>query len=466
MAKIQQIGAITVWMIVFVGLWLASTVFLVILYTGQEELRTDMRKAIDAKNRAISDEEEDRIKLVAEARPEGPTIVGLLEQARSTTAELATGQPTDDAASVKAKRDQLLARMAGDATLARRVNTREASLLEALTGLYEAYRADRALLNAEQERASRNEAQVKELIAQTEAQKQEFDSRAREFAARLEESESGRKQYREERDAMIARLEKEFEASLADSTATLTQERQRLAAVERENTELRRRLIDVQERFGEAMVGTRELTTIREPDGTVLLAVPGDDVVYINLGEKDRILLGMQFNVYSPELGIPADGRGKGVIEVVSIGPASSECRIVRLAGHQVIVQDDWIANPVYDRSRPLTFATIGEFDLDRDGQADPDGVASVEALITTWGGKITTELSAVTDFVVLGMAPRRPRAAGELTGEQADRQIAVQEKWEAYNQRLSEAQRLAIPVLPQDVFLRFLGYRDTQTRR
>ena len=43
MAKGQQQGvnAITVWMIVFVALWLTSTVFLVILYTGQEELRTE-----------------------------------------------------------------------------------------------------------------------------------------------------------------------------------------------------------------------------------------------------------------------------------------------------------------------------------------------------------------------------------------------------------------------------------------
>lgn len=466
MAKIQQVGAITVWMIIFVGLWLLSTVFLVILYTGQEELRTATKQAIDAKNRAISDDEEGKIKLMAEARPEGPTVVGLLEQARAATAELATGQAADDAATVKTKRDQLLSRIAGDPALAKKIDAKDASLHGALSSLYEAYRSEHTLLAAEQERANKAEAQVKELIGQTEAQKKEFTARADDFSAKLAESESGRKQYREERDGFVAKLEKEFEASLADSTATLTQERQRLAGLEKENAELRRKLVDMQERFGDAMMGSRELATVRQPDGMILLAVPGDDVVYINLGEKDRVLLGLQFNVYSAETGIPVDGRGKAVIEVVSIGATSSECKVVRLAGNEVIVQDDLIGNPVFDRARPLNFMTIGEFDLNHDGQADPDGVAQIEAMITTWGGTITTDLSAVTDFVVLGMAPRRPRASGEATGELAERQVAIQEKWEAYNKRLAESQSLAVPVLPQDVFLDFMGYRSGAPRR
>ena len=466
MAKIQQVGAITVWMIIFVGLWLVSTIFLVILYTGQEELRTATKTAQDAKNRAISGDEEGKIKLVSEARAEGPTVVGLLEQARALTAELATGQAADDAAVVKTKRDQVLSRIAGEPGLAKKVDAKDASLLGALSELFEAYRSEHTLLAAEQEHASRADAQLKELIEQAEVQKKEFDGRAKDFSAKLEESESGRKQYREDRDSYVAKLEKEFEASLADSTSTLTQERNRLAKLERENGELRRKLTDLQERFGEALVGTRDMSPLRQPDGTILLAVPGDETVYVNLGENDRVLLGMQFTVYSADLGIPADGRGKAQIEVVSIGPASSECKIVRLSGSQVIVEDDLIANPVFDRTRALSFMTIGDFDLDHDGQADPDGVATIEALISTWGGAMTPDLSAMTDFVVLGMAPRRPRSSGEATGEQAERQVAIQKRWEAYNQRLTEAQNLAVPVLPQEIFLDFLGYRSSGSRR
>ena len=43
MARGQQqgFGSVTIWMIVFVALWLTSTVFLVLLYTAQEELTTE-----------------------------------------------------------------------------------------------------------------------------------------------------------------------------------------------------------------------------------------------------------------------------------------------------------------------------------------------------------------------------------------------------------------------------------------
>lgn len=466
MAKIQQVGAITVWMIIFVGLWLVSTVFLVILYTGQEELRSATKSAQDAKNRAISDEEEEKIKLVSEARPEGPTVVGLLEQARATTAELATGQAADDAAVVQTKRDQILSRISGDPGLAKKVDSKDASLLAALSAVYEAYRSEHTLLAAEQERATRSEAQLKEMVEQGEKLKNEFEARSKEFSSKLDESESGRKQYREDRDSYVAKLEKEFEASLADTTATLTQERTRLADVERENGELRRKLMDLQERFGEALIGTRDLTSLRKPDGSILLAIPGDETVYINLGDKDRVLLGMQFTVYSADLGIPADGRGKAQIEIVAIGPASSECKLIRISGNQAIVEGDLIANPVYERTRPLTFMTIGDFDLDHDGQPDPDGVAAVEAMITTWGGVLTSDMSAMTDFVVLGMAPRRPRATGEATGELAERQLQIQKRWESYNQRLADAQSLAVPILPQETFLDFLGYRSASGTR
>ena len=41
-------GAGTIWMIVFAALWLTSTVFLVILYTGQEDLRNEAARAQSA----------------------------------------------------------------------------------------------------------------------------------------------------------------------------------------------------------------------------------------------------------------------------------------------------------------------------------------------------------------------------------------------------------------------------------
>ncbi|MCH7705205.1 MAG: hypothetical protein IIB61_08835, partial [Planctomycetes bacterium] len=79
MARAQQRGssATTVWMLIFSGLWLASTVWLVILYTGQEELRLRTEQAESKKNRAVSRTEERSIAAFNEAREGGPTLAGL-----------------------------------------------------------------------------------------------------------------------------------------------------------------------------------------------------------------------------------------------------------------------------------------------------------------------------------------------------------------------------------------------------
>jgi len=208
--------------------------------------------------------------------------------------------------------------------------------------------------------------------------------------------------------------------------------------------------------------GPDTLAPARLADGSVLTAVAGDDVVYIDLGEKDRLNLGMQFAVYSGENGIPADGRAKAQIEVASIFEDSAECKIVRRRRGQVVFEGDLIANPVYDRDRPQKFLVVGEFDLDRDGQVDAAGAQVIESLVREWGGVVTQELSAVTDFMVLGASPKRPLSGStrNLSAEQAERRAAREKAWSLYADRLSTARALSVPILSHDLFLNFLGYR------
>ena len=162
------------------------------------------------------------------------------------------------------------------------------------------------------------------------------------------------------------------------------------------------------------LIGPERLATARQPDGKILTAVPGDQVVYIDLGQKDTLTLGLQFTVYSAKTGIPPDGHGKARVEVVSISPESAECRIMYVRPGQVILEGDLVANPVYDPNRPLTFVVNGEFDLDRDGIVDRNGAATLESLIRDWGGRVSSEVTPLTDFVVLGTPPRRPRVSGD----------------------------------------------------
>jgi len=126
-----------------------------------------------------------------------------------------------------------------------------------------------------------------------------------------------------------------------------------------------------------------------------------------------------------------------------------------------MILEADLIANPVYDPARSLIFVVLGEFDRNHDGLPDRDGAAWIESLITNWGGKVSTELSPLTDFVVLGAAPRRPKSTGEGADQtaQAAAKDSNQKAWTTYNELLESAKTLAVPILPQDVFLNFLGY-------
>ena len=113
MARAQQQGssALTVWFIVVMVMFVASIVMLVVLYTDQEQLRNDRLAAIAAKSRAVTDAEERSIALAKSAREGGPTIAGLLEEARADAAGLAMGDRAGDTSAIRLKRDELVRRI-------------------------------------------------------------------------------------------------------------------------------------------------------------------------------------------------------------------------------------------------------------------------------------------------------------------------------------------------------------------
>ena len=460
-AQLKGIGSITIWMIIFVALWLTSTVFLVILYTGQEELvseNNDLRKRND---RLISRDQDSSLELIRNARPHsegGPTVVGLLEQHRGDTALLATGERADDASSVRSKRDQLLDSIGVDAIVSEPDSYEDASFSSALSMLYEEFKSEHAQRAAMEERLTELDAQVATLVDRNMEQKNDFDKRAKELSDELASVRADHDSYRTERESAIADLQKEFDDRREQGTADLTRERERRASTEHNLTELQARFKAQQERFGELLVGPEELATAREPDGSVLTAIAGDDVVYIDLGREDGITLGLQFSVYSASTGIPVDGRSKAQIEVVSINESSAECRIARVATNAVIIEGDLVANPVYDPNRQLTFVVIGRFDFDHDGAGDPDGAAVVDAIVTDWGGVVASELTALTDFVVVGEPPQRPRAGRDASREPTEQRSSIQEEWDRYNGTVATAKSLSVPILTQEVFLSFLG--------
>ncbi len=462
MAKQQGLNSASVWMIVFVGLWLTSTVFLVILYTGQEKLNEENVRLRAAYGKTINPQQERSIELVKSASEAGPTVVGLLEDARSTTAQLATGEATDAAPAIRTKRDQILVTIKTEGLVPNAESFSDISYHDALTRLYQAFKSEHSLRTTAEDRSAQLEAQVNTLVEADAARKNDFEKQSRELSERLAQAESDRATYRSDRDKEVEALKASFDDAQKRHDAELTRERQVRLAAEQQLADFQTRFAVHQEKFGALLQGPEHLATARRPDGRILTAIPGDKNVYIDLGRKNSLTLGLKFAVYSSQTGIPEDGRAKGQIEVVSISDSSAECRINALAPNEVILEGDLIANPIYDPDRPLSFVVAGDFDLDHDGRIDPGGTLVVESLVKNWGGTVTPDLTPLTDFVVLGVKPRSSSSSRDTSGANRDGSSPSSR----FEQISLQARTLAIPVLPQDVFLNFLGFTDRYARR
>jgi hypothetical protein len=189
-----------------------------------------------------------------------------------------------------------------------------------------------------------------------------------------------------------------------------------------------------------------------------------ENVVFINRGRNDHVLLGLTFEVYSRKTGVVSDDtgelRGKGTVEVISVSENSSVCRVVRVTRGQAIVEGDLIANVVYDPNITFKFHVHGDFDIDNVGQVSEVDRRRIETMIEEWGGKLTRQLTYDVDFLVLGRDPALPeRPEDQLDPVAMQRYAADQKRFETYQELIGEAKALKIPVLNQNRFLVLIGY-------
>ena len=223
----------------------------------------------------------------------------------------------------------------------------------------------------------------------------------------------------------------------------------------------------------------------RQGDGRIIAVNPDHNLVYVDLGRNDHLVLGMTFEVFDSNRGVQTgedgDLRGKATVEVVDIGVQSSSARIVRSSFSRPILAGDIVANLVYDKDRAFKFYVFGNFDLDGDGQYTISDHDAVVQLITRWGGQVVnteergarlgalsgaeTTAAAVlpldTDFVIVGQEPDLPPqlAAGERDPLKIREQVVAKQKWDEYMRLRSEAAALSIPVINQNRFLALIGH-------
>jgi len=217
----------------------------------------------------------------------------------------------------------------------------------------------------------------------------------------------------------------------------------------------------------------RMRTVAYQADGKVTQTRPEDNIVYINIGERDRVMAGLTFSVYPAEKGMPQvrkdDGtiveaqklKGKAQIYVLQTFEKISLCRIEWQASPgDPVIPGDLVANLAFDAQRSYRFVVIGDFDLYSSGTPQEADGEHVKHLIRRFRGEVSKEVDDQTDFLVVGTKPVDTPAA---EGEETEHLRKVRQEKEKRRAEYERTRRVAevrdIPILNANQFLALVGY-------
>ena len=463
----QQSNAMLYTLIIFVGLFIATTTVSVIYYVKAEEYRTardTLQNDIDS--HATRTEREDIGKNVG-SRLSGRTWLGTMVEhldnmvtlivggvAESTSAEVKVNQANTDAETAL--------------TLAREYidiqDPNTIGLVPIIKGITAELKSTKNLQldtqkqlgNLQEEFNNSNKANIEKeqtLLAEKEKLMQDV--------------EQAKQDYKKLQDLL--------RQSTAEQVKNLTVEVQELTVIkealedkldlkEAELAEARQEMKIAKEEVAKIVPGPDQEAMAYKPDGKIILVDNEAKVVHLNIGSNEHVYRGLTFTVYDRGTSVRKDGKGKAEIKVFDIAETHSAARIIDSGETQPILLEDLVANLIWDSSKTNVFVISGDFDLDNDGMTDYDAIKRITALIEKWGGKVDDTVSIKTDFVVLGQVPQVPE---KPTLEEQQVNPTALHKYQTSLQRLNRytniqdrAQALWIPIFTYDRFLYFIGYQ------
>lgn len=203
-------------------------------------------------------------------------------------------------------------------------------------------------------------------------------------------------------------------------------------------------------------------------DGKVVGVSQSAGEVFIGLGQKQNVVLGMTFTVYADARSIRPDAsgeypRGKATLEVINVGTESSSCRVLNEIRGNPVVKGDVIANAVYDPEKVYKFVVYGVFDANGDGRSTEAEAEDIKSVIAGWGGKIEDDLIGDIDFLVLGARPALPPPPP--SGAPIEVVLEYQrllDKANRYDDLLKQATVTSLPILNQNRLYTLVGRRLT----
>lgn len=392
-----------------------------------------------------------------EANARGGNVFSVLDQDRQRLSKIVTGSPEAVGVAVQAEAQNFI----------KRTNESHAGLLNAdeplmanMARLEKALSEEKGKAGVLAEELAAAQEENKTLSDGNKAARDEYEKQVGTLKQRVEQLEAQTAQSMTQKDQQLADLQ----ANLESSTQDLNKTKQDTTR------EVRDKDLTIARQNNMIETLTKELRTLKKSgfdpeailtkaDGRIIRAIPGSDIVYINVGARDRIKVGMGFAVYSQTREAPKSIEGKASLEVLTLMEDTAECRVLRAEPGQPIIEGDIIVNIAFERDRLPKFLVTGEYDLDYNGSADFDGIDKVKALVRRWGGQVVDSLDETTDFVIIGRAPVVP-SPGE-TDTTVTRELAGDKSRELsqFRDLITRAQARYIPVINQNQFLYLIGY-------
>ncbi|MFW6060075.1 MAG: hypothetical protein ACODAQ_07820 [Phycisphaeraceae bacterium] len=452
-------GGASAWALVIFALGFGICLIIsVYLYTqvtaarqASDEARTELSRYVSSSQQSLPEVRS----LLEQAEQEDTTV---LEQMLESNRSLRGVLVADREASFSSIQDRV-------AALSNESSAIEPPVISALEDLL-------AELRAEQDRLARLEDQLSDAQQRASAAEQEKER----LNERFQEAQQTLQQRLDTATSEFASYESqvgEMESQLTQRVEEVHSAREeRIVELENEVRERQQRINTLQQRLADLR---NEMKGIQAPDvvqadGQIAAVIQNDDKVYINLGRRDHLVLGMTFEVFDAGVLIKPDEyeevRGKATIEVIEIQPESALARIVREDERRRgsgIAENDQIVNVAFDPDAIFTFHVHGKFDIRGTGNPTSTDTQRVESIVRRWGGELAEELSYDVDFVVLGNEPELPGQLPEGTIDPAEirAHAEAQREYEQYQELIGEAQSRNIPILNQNRFLALVGYYE-----
>ncbi len=395
---------------------------LIWLITQQEQLRTNADQATAVKNRLVKGNDEAVAKqMFPDSGGPGKTLVGEMNKGIALICGGMTGNQNDSPTAARAKLEAALEKIRSSENVpyAEKISS-EFGAVAVIENLYQLYVDEKTAHQKAEADLSKANKDLDTARASNEELQQKLAADLAKMRSKVEELQAAKSEFETlksgETQALASQIGAKQDALDAMRRDQVTMKRQLVSELGQ-----RDRLLDEQREALTSLRGpgpetAQELAIARKGVGRVLRALPGDSLVHIDLGREDNVTLGLTFSVYSEDERVPADGRGKANLEVVSVGRRTAECRVTaRPSPDDPILEGDIVGNIVLsrDHDKKQKFCIVGQFDIDFDGTPDVAGKEAIAALVRRFGGVVVDRVDPTTDYVIVGQEP-------PLTGEPA----------------------------------------------